>query len=443
VKTNYQPTQANPNQIEIDALWQQFNQTQAALDETRLLYETSQRISAALDVDEVIAAYLQQVATQGQYACNVVLYHFDDAGERVSVVVCGRWTPAEGLCCPLREQIRHTPDALDPLLDAGQTITIDDTQTDPRVPAELRQIQLRDKRPALALIPLMVDNRRIGLVILSYAAVHAWQPSDLHPYQVTATLLAAAINNRRQQQLLYQRGQQLAVLEERQRLARELHDSVTQLIFSITLIAQSLAPAWQRNPAEGEHRVRHLLELSQTALAEMRTLLAELRPSVSTPAVEMNPSVLSGLDVVRQQGLVAALNWHFATVGGELLPIKLDATGYQPQSSVQEEALYRITQEAVNNAIKHARAGQVVVKLTTQAQVTQLAISDDGLGFDISTVNGLSALPEQKAGNDKQLNGFGLISMQERARALGGGVNLTTAPGNGTTVTVTIPHQQE
>ena len=115
-----------------------------------------------------------------------------------------------------------------------------------RASPELREIQARDRRPAVAMIPLMARGRRIGLVILSSPSIHQWSSADLRLYQATAAQLANAIDTRFQQSLLYERGQELAVLEERQRLARELHDSVTQMLFSMTLIAQSLAPAWQR-----------------------------------------------------------------------------------------------------------------------------------------------------------------------------------------------------
>ncbi|MBE7553396.1 MAG: hypothetical protein HS126_20180 [Anaerolineales bacterium] len=126
----------------------------------------------------------------------------------------------------------------------------------------------------------------------------------MHPYQVTAAQLATSIDSRRQHYLLSERGQQIAVLKERQRLARDLHDSVTQLIFSMTLIAQSIAPAWRRDSAEGERRVNRLLELSQAALAEMRALLAELRPPDLPPwPVGSQPSCPSRDYAVQQEGL--------------------------------------------------------------------------------------------------------------------------------------------
>ena len=202
-------------------------------------------------------------------------------GERTAVVVRGRWDPDTGLQ-RLEERMPYSRDELDPLLDTGQTVTIVDVRTDARVPAGLRRIQEESGRLALVMIPLMVRGQRIGLVVLSYPGVHKWNETGLRPYQATAGQLAIAIDSRLQQGLLYERGQQLAVLQERQRLSRELHDSVTQLIFSTTLIAQSITPAWKRDPLEGQRRLDRLLELSQTALREMRSLLVELRPGDET-----------------------------------------------------------------------------------------------------------------------------------------------------------------
>ncbi|MCQ3975316.1 MAG: hypothetical protein DPW09_17880 [Anaerolineae bacterium] len=405
-----------------------FAETQSALNQTQLLYQTSQRISTAMEVDEVIRAYLEQVAARGRYACSVVLYEFDDQGQRSAVIVRGQWTREKGLI-HLAERIPYSRDDLDPPLDAGQTITVSDAQTDPRIPPALRRVQLEAGRPALAFIPLMVRGQRIGLVVLSDVAPHAWEPADLHPYQATAAQLATAIDSRRQHYLLSERGRQIAVLKERQRLARDLHDSVTQLIFSITLIAQSVAPAWRRDPAEGERRIQRLLELSQSALAEMRALLAELRPPDSQP---LPPGPVPGIVQVQRDGLVAALQSHIANLARDGLQVKLNAAGYVRQPLEQEETLYRIAQEALNNVVKHARAQTVELKLLVNQQFIQLKVVDDGVGFAPT-----ASVPSA----DKTKGGLGLTTMRERAEALGGTVQLTAAPGSGATVTVTIPRK--
>lgn len=406
-----------------------FAEMQNTLDQTQLLYQTSQRISTAMDVDEVIRAYLEQVAVRGRYACNVVLYEFDEQGQRMAVMVRGRWTLQTGIV-RLAERLPYTQDALDPPLDAGQTITIADVGTDPRVPAGLRDMQVAAGRPALALIPLMVGGQRIGLVVLSDAAINPWPAADLHPYQVTAAQLATAIDSRRQQNLVAERSQQLAVLNERQRLARDLHDSVTQLIFSMTLIAQSIIPAWRRDPGEGEHRVNRLVELSQSALAEMRALLAELRPTEPLPVLLAYPATAQPSF---RGNLVSALQSYITKISQDSLQVHLKTTGYVRQWPAHEEALYRIAQEALNNVVKHAQAQGVEISLEVAEATACLTIRDDGIGLAAP-----SAMAKEHHGA-----GLGLTTMQERAAALGGTVKLTAKPGYGTVVLITLPRKDQ
>ena len=414
-----------------------FETSEHALDEMRLLYATSQRIGLAGDVDDVIAAYLDQVSERGNYICNVCLYEFDDQDQRTSVVVRGRWTPDRG-SERFEERMPYSRDDLDPLLDAGQTVAISDVRTDARVSPRLREIQEESGRPALAMFPLMVRGKRIGLVVLSYPSVHKWTEASLWPYQATAAQLATAIDSRLQQGLLYERAQQLAVLQERQRLARELHDSVTQLIFSTTLIAQSIAPAWKRDPLEGQGRVDRLLELSQTALREMRSLLFELHLGDDVK-VNTTASTLTGPERVRRYGLLDALRLlaqDFTNDGVEViikaggyLPSQLDLN--TPDKTALEESIYRIAQEALNNAIKHAHARQVSIRLAnSEKKGFCLSVTDDGIGFIPGT---------GEAKEESEEGGFGMKTMRERAEALGGFMRVISAPQKGTTVEVTIP----
>ena len=355
-------------------------------------------------------------------------------GQRAAVIVRSHWSPQAGLHCPLMERLPYTQDALDAPLDAGQTVTLANVHTDPRVSETLREIQTRDQRPALALIPLMVRSQRIGLVILSYSTIHEWQNAYLHAYQITAAQLATAIDSRLQLALVAKHDQRLAVLEERRRLARELHDSVTQLIFSMTLIAQSIGPAWRRNPSEGEQRVQRLLELSQATLAEMRALLVELRPTESSLPLRYAPPLL----LVQQQGLVLALRQHLTEVGRNGLPIELDASEYVRQPSDQEEALFRIVQEALNNIVKHAQASQVKIQLVTQNNATHLVIQDNGVGFALADVQARARQPDA-VHIAKRSGGLGLQTMYERAEKLGGKFQVITAPGQGTRIEVIVP----
>ena len=406
-----------------------FESSRDALDEMRLLYETSQRIGLGRDVDEVITAYLEQVARRTRYVCNVCLYEFDSNGQRTAVVVRGHWNPDTGFQI-LEQRLPYSRDDLDPLLDAGQTVTISDVRTDPRVTEELRIMQEESGRLALAMIPLMVRGQRMGVVVLSYPGIYEWSETGLRPYHATAAQLAIAIDSRLQQGLLYERGQQVAVLQERERLARELHDSVTQLIFSTTLIAQSIAPAWKRNPLEGQQRVDRLLELSQTALREMRSLLFELRPVEDT-----EPQTLTGPERVRRYGLLEALRLLAAdfTLDGVRVEVRTyeyatASDGGSGNEMTMEQDVYRIVQEALNNAIKHAHAQEILVLLDgSDSKQLCLSISDDGIGF----VSG--------PGGESQPGRFGMKTMRERAEALGGSLKLISAPGRGTAVEVMIP----
>jgi signal transduction histidine kinase len=322
-------------------------------------------------------------------------------------------------------RLPHSQDALDPLLDAGETVAINDVHTDPRVSASLRQMQAESGRPALALIPLIARRRRIGLVVLSYTAVYAWQAEDLRPYQATAAQLAGAIDSRRQQRLLQEHSRQIAVLEERQRLARDLHDSVTQLIFSMTLIAQSIAPAWRRNPAEGETRVQRLLELSQSALAEMRALLAELHPTTGQPPVLPAATGSQPLTLVE---LLPALRHYATEISGDSLQLHLaeDAAAQAGQlSPALVETLYRIAQEALNNVVKHAQADEVTITLHCEPAAVRLTIADKGPGFLVS--------------NGRLPGHLGLETMHQRAAAAGGTLQIHSQLGEGTAVIVTLP----
>ncbi len=406
--------------------------TQRALQETELLYTTSQRISVALDVSEVVRAYLDQVATRGQYACTVAFYELDQQQEKTAVIVCGRWTPKDGLACPLVERIPYTHDELDLPLDAGQTIRIVDVRTDPRVSPILRALQMRDQRPALAMIPMLVRGRRTGSVILSSPVSHEWRADELRHYEITAAQLATAIDSRSQQSLLVTHYQQLAVLEERRRLARELHDSVTQLLFSITLIVQSLGAAWRRSQSDGERRTQRVLELSQAALFEMRTLLEELQPTAPAGGTQQ---ALRQFFETQWPGLENALRDHVDEIRRDGLQIHLEIQNYVRLPVEVEQSLYLVVQEVLQNVLKHAHADNVFIRLVSQARCVYLTIVDNGVGF----AYGASLSNTMWSKRMPYRNGIGLQSMTERVHALGGVFTVITAPGCGTTVKVVLP----
>jgi PAS domain S-box-containing protein len=199
-----------------------------------------------------------------------------------------------------------------------------------------------------------------------------------------------------------------AVAAERTRLARDLHDAVTQTLFSTTLIAEVLPDLWEMNRTEGLRRLEELRQLTRGALAEMRTLLVELRPNA---LVEVPLSVL-----LRQ--LTDAM------IGRARIAIQLsaegDAAGGPRLPADVQVGLYRIAQEALNNVVKHAKATQAVVTLR-QGETVRLTVADNGAGFDPGAVTA---------------DHLGLKIMRERAEAIGAKLNIYSEPGDGTQVSV-------
>jgi signal transduction histidine kinase len=197
--------------------------------------------------------------------------------------------------------------------------------------------------------------------------------------------------------------EQLTVARERNRLARELHDSVTQSIFSMTLTTQSALLLLDRDPARVGEQLQRLNELAQGALAEMQTLISELNPQKVT-----------------EGGLENALRRHLAERHlPESLSVSLEVIGEGKLLPAEEQGLFRIAQEGLNNIVKHSSASQVNLRLHL-AEPMWMEIQDDGQGFDMDQA--------------RRGRGVGLSSMRERAAEIGWGLQITSAPGSGTRI---------
>jgi PAS domain S-box-containing protein len=204
---------------------------------------------------------------------------------------------------------------------------------------------------------------------------------------------------------LREKAAQDAVTAERTRLARDLHDAVTQTLFSTTLIADVLPDIWEMNPDEGKRRLEEVRQLTRGALAEMRTLLVELRPNalVEVPL----PTLLRQLTE--------------ALIGRSRMNIQLSAEGERKLPADVQVGLYRLAQEALNNVVKHAKASQAVVTLRCSGESVRLTVADNGVGFDPSTVTA---------------DHLGLKIMRERAEAIGAKLSVYSEPGEGTQISV-------
>lgn len=207
---------------------------------------------------------------------------------------------------------------------------------------------------------------------------------------------------------LQRQAADLAASEERAHLARELHDSVTQALFSMTLTTRTIELLLDRDLDQARARLSELRELEKDALAEMRGLIFELRPAN-----------------IEADGLTQAVRTHAAAVEGRTgLPIAVDCTLVDRLPVETESGLYRIAQEAIHNVVKHASANQVHVSLDKEGGQVRLLVEDDGVGFDPKS-SGPGTL--------------GLAGMRHRAERLGGTFSVESEPGHGSRVEVTVP----
>jgi PAS domain S-box-containing protein len=258
-------------------------------------------------------------------------------------------------------------------------------------------------------VPMAWENRVIGLLgVYLPSTVPRPSEAELAFYTALAGQAAVAIVHAR---LSAQAGKAAALLE-RSRLARELHDSVSQALFSMTMHARAAQLAMDdadRNEATPLGRsIDQLVELTKGTLAEMRALIFELRPETLT-----------------EEGLLGALRKTAATLAtGQPAVIVVDGPGHSLDLDANvEEHLYRIASEALHNVIKHARATHVVVTITAETDLIRLTVSDDGVGFDVEA---------------DCVGHLGLSTMTQRASAVGAKLAIASQPGEGTIVTIAV-----
>jgi PAS domain S-box-containing protein len=297
-----------------------------------------------------------------------------------------------------------------PLLQAGELVRSRGAGTNGELYAELAGAGLVPAgAPGALVLPLVAAGELTGVLGVTRLGPPRYRPEEVSAAQALASQAAVALGN----VALIQRTRAVASAEARQAIARDLHDSVSQILFSVTLQVRA-AQAEQRTAGLGEDHpaARALAEVSELnlgALAEMRALIFELRPGA-----------------LAEEGLVAAVSKHAAAVAARE-GIDVDVAGPAdrlPLSREAEEQLYRLTQEALNNVVKHARTVAASVVVTSSPAQVTVAIHDDGIGFDPAL------------GRPGHL---GLASMRERVTRLGGRLDVASAPGCGTTITATVP----
>lgn len=260
-------------------------------------------------------------------------------------------------------------------------------------------------------VPMLNKERVIGLIVFHHEDQNYYTPHQSELALASAHQAAVAIENAR----LYEKAQQLATLKERQRLARELHDSVSQALYGIALGARTARTKLDRISGDKDltdlkDPLNYVLSLSEAALAEMRALIFELRPE------EIEAEGLVGILKRQTEALSARHKINVNTTFCEEPPLNLEI----------KQAFYRVAQEAINNIIKHAQATQVDLTLKCDGDGLTLDVSDNGVGFDP---------------NISYLGHLGLHIMRERVEHIGGTLQIESHPGKGTLVHLSIPDQ--
>ncbi|MGW3207534.1 GAF domain-containing sensor histidine kinase [Streptomyces sp. NPDC001135] len=223
---------------------------------------------------------------------------------------------------------------------------------------------------------------------------------------ILAQHAAIALTNAR----LYERSRELTIAEERSRLAHELHDAVSQKLFSLRLTAQAAAALVDRDPTRAKGELHQVAALAAEAADELRAAVVELRPAA--------------LD---EDGLIATLRTQIQVLDrAHTARVTFTSNGFRALPAAQEEALLRVAQEALHNALRHSGAAHVDVSVQRRGCGAVLRVADDGNGFDPQAV--------RRAGRH-----LGLVSMRDRASGVGGALSVESAPGKGTTIEMEVP----
>jgi signal transduction histidine kinase len=382
-------------------------QVREATRELSGLLRVSANLAAQLDLEALLILIIEEVQVIADYArASIYLAEGDTLrllAFRTSNTQIGSPPPSYSMSTadlgPLwAEVVERRP------------VLIDDMHTDTMfVPSMRRSIGDRVNTAltnvhSQLVVPLSLRDTVIGMLTLTHEQTAFYTPHHAELVMAIGTQAAIAIENAR----LFEQAQDTAALNERQRLARELHDSVSQALYGIALGARTARKLVEEDPAKAIEPLDYVVQLASAGQAEMRALLFELRP-----------------ESLALEGLVVALDKQVAATSARYsLPITAEL-GTEPELTLtQKEVFYRIGQEALHNVVKHARATAASLRLALNSEALDLEIADNGTGFEVG-----QGFPGH----------MGLVSMQERAMSIGAAFTVTSAPGEGTSVRLHLP----
>jgi PAS domain S-box-containing protein len=367
--------------------------------EQSTLLEISQTLASALELKPGLILDQLRVLIEYTHAELFLL----DGTAMVALAVRGSQRLEETV--PFRISLKG-PETLQRLFNQHQPDRIADVWgTDPS--AQFLRSLLEDQTDLLLKgvqawmwVPVAVKNRVIGSVGVAHVERGYFTAHHADLALTVANQAAIALVNAE----LFEHAQALAALQERQRLAQNLHDAVNQSLFSAGLIADVLPRLWDRDQEEARKSLVDLRRLTRAAQAEMRALLAELRPSALTD------TDLGDLLSLLGNALSGRIN----------IPVTVTVAKEVILPAEVQVVFYRVCQEALNNIAKHAKASQVEIELVHEHAAVELQIRDDGLGFELDR--------PRKAGH------YGLSMMRERAESVRALLTITSQPGQGTTL---------
>jgi PAS domain S-box-containing protein len=388
------------------------------------LLEISRQVALTLQLEPLLYLVLDQLKTVVDYD-DATIFKLED--ETLNALAHRGTVPQEAI---LQQgfSLEQAPFGSQLIFDQ-QTVIIPDVYGDTPLAQDFQRVTgarletLYGQVRSWMGVPLSIKDQVMGLLTLKHSEPARYTSEQAGLVRAFASQAAVAIENHR----LYEQAQSLAAREERQRLARDLHDAVSQTLFSASLAAEVLPRLWERKPEEGQRCLEEIRHLTRGALVEMRTLLLELRPS--------------GLLEVGLDDLLRQL--AEATSSRAQVPVDLTIDGECPMAPDVQVTLYRIAQEALNNIVKHAGASRAAVSLRCGGSPSsppssppmggieggrrggiELCIEDDGCGFD-----------PQAAPADR----LGLRIMHERAAAIGADIRIESEIGHGTQLEVIWP----
>jgi len=377
-------------------------------EQLRTINEVGRKISSFVKLDELLP-YVGNLLRETFHYYNVNIFLLESGSSKLTL---------KALCLSGQKGVIPVgvPLEIDEesivgwVAQSGEPILANDVSEDPRY----RAVEaLRETKSELA-VPVKVGNNVIGVLDIESKEIDAFSEADLYTAQTLADQLAVAIENAR----LYEETRQMAVMEERNRMAREIHDTLAQGFSGIILQLEAAEQAMSGDVSATERHLNQARSLARKSLAEARRSVWNLRPQ-ALEQLRLVEAIKQEVDKFSQS---IGVNAKFSVFGARReLPPEI------------ETGLLRICQESLANVRKHAKATEVEVSLNFNESALELSIRDNGVGLKSRAASG----------DVNKRDTFGLISMQERARGLGGTLELQSRRGKGTLVRVVIPTSKE